>query len=155
VIPRLARAREGQWASAHLEGQDAPMARPVATRHAANAAASKRLKRSTTATHVAASGVFTIPAGTFLDELQPNDIVVLSPGFTGGSAFAADTDYYICAPAWSARGTTTFKLSALPDGPPIVTGTNITAATVSSGLLDSSDGVLSGTYVSPQSPAGR
>jgi hypothetical protein len=129
--------------------------RAIDSRNAGTAAATKRLKRSTTVTHVAATGIFTLPAGSFLDELQPNDVVVLS-ALTGGTGFVAGDAYYLCGPAWTARGTTTFRLSALPDGPPIVAGSNITAGTASSGLLTlADDGVLSSNYVSPLSPAGR
>src|SRR4051794_26909475 len=118
------------------------MGHSIDSRHAANAAATKRLKRSTAVTYVAATGVFTLPAGSFLDELQPQDAVVLS-GLTGGTAFTTGQDYFLCGPPWSARGTTTFKLSATPGGPVVTGGTDITAGTASSGLLDAAnDGLL-------------
>ena len=129
------------------------MSLAINTRDAGTAAASKRLKKSTAVTSVGATGVYTVDAG-WLDDLAPGDTIVLS-GLTGGSGVVADTTYYLAQPRWNA-GATTFKISATPDGAVLTGGSNITAGTVSSGLLTvAADGVKSGNYISANSPLGR
>lgn len=132
------------------------MSSSVDTRHAGLAAGSKRLRKSVAlASHDAVSGVFTIAAGTFLDELAPNDVVTFS-ALTGGSGIVAGADYYLRGPRWTARGTTTFQVSVRPDGPLLTGGSNATAGQLTTGqLTTAADGVLSSNYVSQDSPAGR
>jgi hypothetical protein len=129
------------------------MTREIDTRSRHSASASKRLKKQTSVTHVASTGVFTVAAG-WLNGLGVNDIVRFS-ALTGGSSLSTSLDYYLTAPKWS-LGATTFRASTLPDGPPLTGGSDITAGTVSTGDLTLvEDGVLSANYVSSESPAGR
>lgn len=129
------------------------MPKAIDTRNAGTAAASKRLKKSVAVISNATTGVYTVPAG-WLNDLAPGDVVVFS-GLTGGSGIVAGTDYYLVGPRWN-FGATTFSISATLNGPVVTGGSNITAGTVSSGLLTAADdGVLSSNYVSQDSPAGR
>lgn len=129
------------------------MPRAIDSKNPHDAAASKRVKRSAAVTSVAASGTYTVAAG-FLNRLAPNDAVVFS-GLTGGSGIVAGTTYYLARPRWNA-GATTFKIAASPGGAVLTGGSDLTAGTVSSGLLtQAEDGVLESNYVSPDSPQGR
>lgn len=130
------------------------MSRPLVTHNAGLAASSKRLKKSTPITlHVPATGVFTIAAG-FLNELAVGDVVRFS-ALTGGSAIDTAADYYLLPPRWN-LGATTFSVSATPNGPMLTGGTAVTVGTLSTGdLTQAEDGVLSGNYISQNSPAGR
>jgi hypothetical protein len=130
------------------------MPKPVRTGHTGHAAASKRLKKSVAlVSHDAATGMFTIPAG-FLNDLAPGDTVSFS-ALTGGSGITAGLDYYLLSPRWS-LGATSFKVSVTPNGAPLTGGSNASAGTVSTGQLTTADdGVLSGNYVSQESPLGR
>jgi hypothetical protein len=130
------------------------MPRPVDSRHAGFTSSSKRIKKSTAlVSHNATTGLFTIAAG-LLNELAPNDTIQLST-LTGGSGLTAGVDYFLCGPRWN-LGATTFSVSTLPNGSILTGGSNATAGTVSSGSLTrAEDGVLSGNYISPDSPLGR
>ena len=130
------------------------MPRQIDTRHAGYASASKRLRKSTAITAFnTGTGVFTVAAG-WLNDLAPGDTVDFS-GLTGGSAIDPAATYFLAGKPW-ALGATTFQVSLLPGGPVLTGGSALTVGTVSTGQLTAAaDGVLSGNYVSPDSPAGR
>jgi hypothetical protein len=132
------------------------MSRPIRTQNSGFASSSKRLRKTTPlVSHNATTGVFTVAAG-FLTDLAPGDVVRFS-GLTGGSGIVGDdaTDYHLLPPRWN-LGQATFAVSSVLGGPALVGGSNATAGTVASGdLTQAVDGVLSGNFVSQDSPAGR
>src|SRR4051812_8364185 len=121
------------------------MATLVDSRDAGQARASRRVQTTTAGvTTVAATGVVTFPAG-YLDSLENGDVVQFS-GITGTHLQPA-TDYYLIAERIMPAGQTAVQVSLTLNGPPVIGGTNVTAASVVHGrLTQAADGVLAGSH---------
>lgn len=118
--------------------------------------ASRRVAKTASVTHAFATGIFTV-AASFLKDLQPNDVIVLS-ALTGGTGISPGVDYYISSTtgAQFAAGATTFRIATTPNGVPVLGSSNITAGTATHGRLNSTDdGVLQGNVIGQVSEAGR